>query len=790
MSLARIGIHRRSIMLTWLVSYITILLLPVLLSIVVYIESSRTLESEIHQANSSLLKQVREVMDSHFQAMERLNIEMTWNFKVQDLLYSNKYHVYPNDYNYDVYQISQDLKLYKSAYSLIDYFYIYLPGTDKAILPGLYRDGSFTYDILHSDPGFPYAKWRSIVNQSGFKGFLPMIRIGDDGKKLKTVAYVSSYPSDKGAPTATNVLMIDQSRILGSIENMELFNEGDVLILNKQNEVLVSNSDKPMPADFPFEQLNEDSNLFYYNKNGENYEVLHIQSARSGLKYISMIPSRLYWVKAEHVRNLTYTSILVSLLGGGLLTTFFLRRNYNPVRRLVQAVSGKAALDLHQSANEFHYIEQALDHTLAEMDNISSQMKQQHHILRSNFIVRLLKGRLDSQVSLSEAMAAFNMKFGSDQFAVILMNIEEIGPFYERIQGMDPGGKRKLLQFILTNVMEEIVSRRNRGYVVEIDEAFACLINFQEEEEAEQRSTLLQIARETQEFLKRHYLIHLTLSISSVHCKTIGISQCYTEAMDAMEYKLVMGSKEILSYEEIRREAGRDTGAGYYYPLQAEQQLINCVKIGDFEKAKRTLGDIIDGNLKRPAGSVALARCLMMDLVGTMMKIISDIGDVQESFLLRNPKRIERLASCVTIQEMQQQMTELLEQVCQYTAEKRQMCLQQSRQRALTDLVERVAHFIDEHYSDLNLNISMIGQHFDMKPTYLSKLFKDQTGEGLLDAINKTRIEQAKLLMEETDRTIGDVAASVGFNDVNAFIRAFKKYEAVTPGKFKEALKV
>ncbi|MNI90133.1 Arabinose operon regulatory protein [compost metagenome] len=80
-----------------------------------------------------------------------------------------------------------------------------------------------------------------------------------------------------------------------------------------------------------------------------------------------------------------------------------------------------------------------------------------------------------------------------------------------------------------------------------------------------------------------------------------------------------------------------------------------------------------------------------------------------------------------------------------------------------------------------------MGHHFEMKPTYLSKLFKDHTGEGLLDALNKRRIARAKELMADKRLTVGEVAESIGFNDVGTFIRIFKRIEGITPGKYKEA---
>lgn len=772
--------RRRSIWLTWLLSYITILLLPILLSIFVYVASNRTLENEIHQANNSLLNQVREAMDNQFQSMERLNIELTWNVEVQAMLYSNKYLVSPNDYGYDLYQISKDMGLYKTAYSMVDHFYIYLVNSNTVLMPSMVRESAFAYNLMHRDPNFTFVDWTAIMNRTDYKGFVPLIRLNDNGQANKTVAYVSTHPAINGGPVATNVVMIDQSRILGSIQNVELFNKGHVMILNDRNEPLISNSDLKLPSSFPYNQMANTSGFFYYDQDGEQFEVWYMKSSRSGLQYISMIPSSLYWEKAEYVRNLTFVSILISLVGGGLLSTFFLRRNYNPVRRMVQSLSGKSQLKFGKGVNEFRFIQQTINSTLV-------QMEQQHQLMRSHFIARLLKGRLDSQIPITESLTTFHMHFDSDQFAVLLFNIEPSGLFDARIKGMEPEEKRKLLQFIVTNVVEEVAGQYNRGYVGEVNETLACLINFVQEDEAEQKEDLVRIAQASRQFLSDSYHLQLTVSISAVHSTYAGIAYAYSDALDALEYKLVMGSNEILAYEDIRKQSS-DSGVGYYYPLQVEQQLINFVKTGDYEKAKQTLDEIIAHNFQRPTVSVAFARCLMLNLVSTMIKTISEIGNLQESFLVQNPKRIARLTACETIQDMQAQLSELLKQVCEYTASKRQQNMQHSRKHALDERMVRMTEFIENNYNDPNLNISTIGNEFDMKPTYLSKLFKDHTGEGLLDYINKTRIERAKQLIADRSKNISDISNCVGFNDVNAFIRTFKKYEGITPGKYKDSI--
>jgi two-component system, response regulator YesN len=176
----------------------------------------------------------------------------------------------------------------------------------------------------------------------------------------------------------------------------------------------------------------------------------------------------------------------------------------------------------------------------------------------------------------------------------------------------------------------------------------------------------------------------------------------------------------------------------------------------------------------------------MFNLVSTMIEAVDEIGIVEESFLIHYTKQLERLTSCNTIQDMQTQLTQLLAQVCEYITAKRQQDMQTARIREIAGLVGEIHSFIEKRYHDPNLNISMVGEHFKKKPAYLSKLFKDHTGGGLLDYINDIRLEKAKPMLTGTQLTIYEIASSVGYSDVNAFIRIFKKSEGITPGRFKE----
>lgn len=781
-------LNSRSVLLTWSLSYVAVLLLPVVLSAIVYIESSKMMTDEIHLANHSLMEQLRQLMDKRIEAMDRLNFELTWNPKVRELVDQYKYLTFPEDYMYDLSSTTKDLVLYQSAYSeVVDLFYVYLASRDTVLLPGLYRDAKFAFEEHHGSAGIGYEDWIQILRSKNFKGFIPLSRTNESGSPVTALAYINTYFYEDGKPSGANVIVIDQSKILTAIHNIEAFNKGHVLIADEKNKVLVTSSDAALPADLPFEKLGS-GGMFLWESEGRRYEVFNIPSAVSKLLYISIIPSEVYWKKSELIRKLTYMSIAASLVGGGLLTYIFLRKNYHPVQRLVRAYKNKLSVR-EKGNNEFHFIQQAADSMLNEMDHMKLEMKRQHYALRSNFITRLLKGKQENGLPLAESLSAFEMRLLSENFAVLLFYMEDHEIFLERVQGKSTAEKLWLLQFIVTNVVEELVNARHRGYLTEADDALACLVSLSETSEQEQSNDLLRMAQSAKEFLADKYSIYITVSVSRVHRGLDQVHQAYQEALYAMEYKLVMGKQEILSYEEIEKYNIRaETDSGYFYPLQNEQQLINYVKVGDFSSAKAALEEVLETNFGKHSVAVPVARCLVLDLVGTLIKSIGELGGEQENILIQNPRRIDRIASAETLAEMREQLTGLLQEACEYAGAKRLQNVQLNRQRALDGLIGEVSAFINEHYADPDLNVSVLGQRFDMKPTYLSKLFKDYAGDGLLEMINRKRIERAKQLMAEKRLTVSEAAGRSGFNDVGTFIRTFKKIEGITPGKYKEII--
>lgn len=99
-------------------------------------------------------------------------------------------------------------------------------------------------------------------------------------------------------------------------------------------------------------------------------------------------------------------------------------------------------------------------------------------------------------------------------------------------------------------------------------------------------------------------------------------------------------------------------------------------------------------------------------------------------------------------------------------------------------LVQKVINHINLNL-DSTLSLKSLAAMCYISPSYLSNIFKQETGQTLTDYINGQRIGRAALRLSYSDASIAAVAESVGILDVNYFTKMFKKSMGVTPTHYR-----
>ncbi|WP_226527012.1 AraC family transcriptional regulator [Metabacillus niabensis] len=131
------------------------------------------------------------------------------------------------------------------------------------------------------------------------------------------------------------------------------------------------------------------------------------------------------------------------------------------------------------------------------------------------------------------------------------------------------------------------------------------------------------------------------------------------------------------------------------------------------------------------------------------------------------------------------QLVELLIILSRQYNEKKSRSIQPlSKQDDVNILIQRICGYLTRNY-DQKISIQTLCHLFNISPRHLNRLFKQETGQTIIEMVHNIRIEKAKQYLIETDEKVINVAIRVGYEDPAFFSRLFRRIVGCSPGKFK-----
>lgn len=107
------------------------------------------------------------------------------------------------------------------------------------------------------------------------------------------------------------------------------------------------------------------------------------------------------------------------------------------------------------------------------------------------------------------------------------------------------------------------------------------------------------------------------------------------------------------------------------------------------------------------------------------------------------------------------------------------------REESSNDVIEASKKYIEENYTK-NITLEDVSMEVNISTYYLSRIFKEATGENFIDYLTGLRIEKAKELLSTTQYSMKEICSMAGYVDPNYFSKIFKKNVGVTPTEYRE----
>ena len=103
-------------------------------------------------------------------------------------------------------------------------------------------------------------------------------------------------------------------------------------------------------------------------------------------------------------------------------------------------------------------------------------------------------------------------------------------------------------------------------------------------------------------------------------------------------------------------------------------------------------------------------------------------------------------------------------------------------------IVNDAKRYIEQNYMDNTLSLSKIANALFVNSSYLSHLFKQESGSNLSDYLTRVRLDKAKRLLDDNQAkySLSSIAGMVGYKDEYYFNKCFKKLYGISPKKYVE----
>lgn len=758
--------NKKSVAFSWFVSYILIIVVATFINMYTYYIAKEKVLSQINAINQESLERTRVQLDNLQKNIGDMATEFTRDENVRKLMARNEA---DSDFLYDVISLKEKITAWENLENDVERVFIYFKNTDYIADRSIAKKSEFYHKLYYGNKSISAEEFKEALSNGKNGTYLTVA----DREKKETEANViflySIYSEDLFEPQATIAVEIKNETLIAGKNGNSYF--GNICILDGENNILLSSVENESKLQ---KTINEEMKLAEKKEiyiSGEEV-ILYTQSVQNNWKYLTVIEKGQYLKELHKIRLLTYMLIGLYIIIGVALAAFMTIKNRKPILQIVEQLSNyKKEVSNRGDGNEFQYINHCIVDLLKKREEQNRKMVLQRPVIKDAVLNELLQNETIPEVSLKELLSSADISLWEKYFLVVIFHFDASGLFFETEK--DDKENRKLSHLILSNIMGEMIDDSITPVFCKIKDDFVCIMN---SSCYDMEKGVKEALCETISFVRSNFNLKIVAGMSLVHEDYYGLRTCYSEALECMEYKFFV-DYDIIEYNTIRESF---TGM-YYFPIEKEIQMIKSLKSGDYETGLNILNQIFDENMKQTKPQIHTVKCLVYDIMGVVMKVLNDLGEVDGENIFKHFKVFERIDNCKSVTETKTAFIELFREICEKAIAK-------SIEKA-SNSIEVIKEFVDNRYHDPNLSGAMVAAHFNINQSYLSALFKKYTGEGLLEYTMKVRMEKAMRLLADTDETVESISEKVGYLSVKTFRRTFKKIYGFTPSMYREAVK-
>lgn len=665
-------------------------------------------------------------------------------------------------------KLSHSLSDYKRSYPYIESLGIYFRHNDsfvtdsKRYAPPLYGSYLSRYYLTIED---------FLASTSAPSGYL--LLTGADETYILIYQALFDYSLKKTTAVAYGILSWDAlQRQLGYYKTTE---NGAFFLLNKDN-VFFGCSDNLVSTD----KLPDYETMYAQTGGQQTFFAKNKDTLISGIPsdelsfYYGMYLEKDAFYRAINLLLLKYIAGLsASILIGLFLAFYFTKKSTAPINHLLSIIEDSrkknAGIALPQS---YKKLEEALTTMLKDNRRLTHRVYLQEENLSETTLSNFLKGIYPNEDWILEYHDSHPALRGIKDYCILLFSFSNIETC-KFIRGQKESQESySLLFFSLKNVIDEAFIKKDEsaacGISIVSDSMVICIIPAGDD--ASYLDSLVANVKNYIDFFQKVFELRSHAAVSARHALWTELPEAYSEAYILNSHISFWENECPVSVYHAETEDARPDGNSL---LLLKKKLSNSLLANNYDMAKSLIDEIVAHYFLHDIRYFSYNQCQAYALISMLLDKLNDMGmndDVKEEYS-------SRLLHAHSIVELKNEISAVFDELFDYQH-------QSSSDDAWT---ESVKQYIREHSANPDLSVSYVAEHFSVSAAHLGNRFRKLSGIGILDYIHMTRLSGCKDLLAQ-GYAIKDCVAMTGYTDIKTLQRAFKRYEGITPGQYKESV--
>lgn len=239
--------------------------------------------------------------------------------------------------------------------------------------------------------------------------------------------------------------------------------------------------------------------------------------------------------------------------------------------------------------------------------------------------------------------------------------------------------------------------------------------------------------------------------------------------------------KEYASLQELADKKGTgmslDLREGQNQILlnQLKKQILSDIGEGNLNSAQSLLGTAFD---ELAVNDVVYIRQFVYDLLTDMMQVMKTTNQ-QFASEIENYIQYEKIRALSTSQQIQNYLMRILDRIKMLGAAK----LHQHSE----SFVEQAKQYVLEHISE-DISREDVAEALFICSTYLSRIFKQQTGETFNQYLTKVKVEKSIELLRNPRYKIYEICESLGYKTPRYFSNIFRSHTGMNPSEYRKSV--